>query len=654
MSPDAARSKRIIIVFVLLALAILIRGRDLGRWCFTTDEFYLYRAESSILEHGVPRFPGGGYYARGIGLQYLSVLPVLAFPKPELAIRFLPFLFGVLSIPLFYRLCLRYLPDVGALLCTLVLLLSSWHVEMSRFGRFYAPFQALFLLFLFFYLSGYWENNRLHQRISWGIAFTAPFVYEGAIFLPLLLAAALLQEDSPASWRGAEILAVSLAIGVVCFLLFGIEYRNVGVTNALPPEIQIAGPGPKGRLGPILIPSLGLVPLLWTHKGLMLFYILIAGAGVAIVRDQFRYSPAFWPNAAAALCVLFPLVHQFALAGGVGAILLIGRDDIRECFRRRWIAWAVYLLAALAFWFVTAMLFGNRNQVLHELIGYPPFKEALLIPFSRSVPIWGLLVMAAIGASTLRHIWAGDDKPGRSLSVALLLCLLAFPFFHTPYRHTRYVFFLLPLVLLVAFREFDALARAVAGRLPSISPKRAGAAAAMVPFFLFFGSDDFHWDHLRAVSAAEANFRTGRYSQYEHHWQERFDYETPAVAVNKLYRTGDQVVIDSIPFSTYLSTPYVFYSSPNTRWYHAFSRNAGREEIWTGHPMISKLPVLGGMAPIEPERNLWLIATDWIGGVRVEDLAREYGLSLRLRHEGIDGRFKVWQLQREKRERAHP
>jgi hypothetical protein len=654
MSPAAVRPERIIIVFVLLALAILIRGRDLGRWCFTTDEFYLYRAESSIVENGVPRFPGGGYYVRGIGLQYLSTLPVLAFPKPELGIRFLPFLFGVLSIPLFYRLCLRYLPDVGALLCTLVLLLSSWHVEMSRFGRFYAPFQVLFLLFLFFYLSGYWENNRLHQRISWGIAFIAPFVYEGAIFLPLLLAAGLLQEDSPASRRGAEILVVALAIGVLCYLLFGIEYRNVGVTNTLPPEIQNAGPGFKGWLSPVVTPSLGLVPLLWTHKGLMLFYILIAGAGAGIVRDQVRYSRAFWPNAAAALCVLLPLVHQFALAGGVGAILLIGRNDIRVSFRRRWIAWAVYLLAALAFWFAAAMLFGDRNRILHELIGYPPFKEALLIPFSRSVPIWGLLAMGAIGASILRHIGSIDDKPGRSLPVALLVCLVAFPFFHTPYHHTRYVFFLLPLVLLISFREFDVLAHAVARRLPSISPKRAGVAAAMVPFFLFFGSDDFHWGHLRAVSAAEVNFRTGRYSQYEHHWQERFDYETPAVAVNKLYRTGDQVVIDSIPFSKYLSTPYVFYSSPNTPWYRAYSRNAGKEEIWTGHPMISKLPVLAGIAPIEPERNLWLIAQDKIGGVRVEDLAREYGISLRLRYEGIDGRFKVWQLQRENGGRAHP
>ena len=144
-----------VIPVTLGILALLIRAPGLGKWCITMDEFYYAQPVSFILEKGVPELPGGGYYTRGILLQYLTALPVMVFENWELAIRLLPLLFGSLTIPLFYILCKLFIPTIPSFFASIIILLSSWHIEFSRFARFYAPFQFLFLLFLFLFYKGY-------------------------------------------------------------------------------------------------------------------------------------------------------------------------------------------------------------------------------------------------------------------------------------------------------------------------------------------------------------------------------------------------------------------------------------------------------------------------------------------------------------------
>jgi len=87
--------------FAALALAVAaaaVRAPGLGRWCYTVDEFYFSQSVGFILDHGIPRFPTGGYYTRGLLLQYLSAVPALVLGQSEFTDRLVPLLFGIAGV----------------------------------------------------------------------------------------------------------------------------------------------------------------------------------------------------------------------------------------------------------------------------------------------------------------------------------------------------------------------------------------------------------------------------------------------------------------------------------------------------------------------------------------------------------------------------
>lgn len=82
---------------------------------------------------------------------YLSVLPVKLFGLNEFAVRFASALFGTLTVLITYYLTLRIFPKIKsvAILSTLIMALSPWHIMLSR-----ASFEAN--VATFFIVSGVW------------------------------------------------------------------------------------------------------------------------------------------------------------------------------------------------------------------------------------------------------------------------------------------------------------------------------------------------------------------------------------------------------------------------------------------------------------------------------------------------------------------
>ena len=71
------------------------------------------------------------------------------------------------------------------LLAVAVLALSVWEVEIGRFGRMYAPFQALFLWYVVFFIQ-YVVDSRRRAVIPMLVLSALGFaVWEGGIFLVL-------------------------------------------------------------------------------------------------------------------------------------------------------------------------------------------------------------------------------------------------------------------------------------------------------------------------------------------------------------------------------------------------------------------------------------------------------------------------------------
>jgi hypothetical protein len=223
----------------------------------------------------------------------------------------------------------------------------------------------------------------------------------------------------------------------------------------------------------------------------------------------------------------------------------------------------------------------------------------------------------------------------------------------TPYASTRYSFFLLPVVLLIAFIEAAALMTWVSQRLPRSLPETSLRSLAFLPFVFFLLTEEFNFRHVLNVSSAEANFRMGPYKELANHWYGRRDFEGPARFVNRTYTHGDVVVVDYVPSSAYLAVPFMNYISVESQRFKDVARQGGTEEAWTGRPLVYELDALLALVPSSPQSSLWLIAVqDGSGGGGFKDMgvlvnsARANGIHAEPVFDGIDKRIGVWRLNR--------
>ena len=59
------------IISFSVIIGIYIRFNGLGKWPLALDEYYIIQSVENILKHGLPQFANGGYYVRGILMQYM-------------------------------------------------------------------------------------------------------------------------------------------------------------------------------------------------------------------------------------------------------------------------------------------------------------------------------------------------------------------------------------------------------------------------------------------------------------------------------------------------------------------------------------------------------------------------------------------------------
>jgi len=122
-------------VTVSLAAGIYFRFVAIGEWPLATDEYFVYRSIAFILDSGLPEFPCGGFYTRGLIYQYVTA-PLLSFGlAPEVALRTITALSSLILLPAAYLLSVRLGGRRIAYAVLIVLCLSAWEVEMARFGR---------------------------------------------------------------------------------------------------------------------------------------------------------------------------------------------------------------------------------------------------------------------------------------------------------------------------------------------------------------------------------------------------------------------------------------------------------------------------------------------------------------------------------------
>jgi uncharacterized membrane protein len=133
----------------IIVIAALLRFYGLDRQSLWYDEFAettgFYR--QFLIEYKIPR-----PYTPPLNLFFIYSMTRM-FPGSDFAIRFVPFIFGLLSIPLFFLLAKHLFNEKIGLTASFLLAISPFHIWYSQDIRMYALQWMLALMSLIFFLS---------------------------------------------------------------------------------------------------------------------------------------------------------------------------------------------------------------------------------------------------------------------------------------------------------------------------------------------------------------------------------------------------------------------------------------------------------------------------------------------------------------------
>ncbi|GAH23688.1 unnamed protein product, partial [marine sediment metagenome] len=142
--------------------------------------------------NGYPLLPSGNIMFHNIASAYFKSIPILLFGDNEFAHRFLSASLGVLIIPLVFLLIKKLTNKYIALVSAIILAINTWQIEFSREARYYSEFQFFYILTIYFFYKGFFEDKRIYKILAVIFIFiTTQIVTIGMtlifLFIPLLI-----------------------------------------------------------------------------------------------------------------------------------------------------------------------------------------------------------------------------------------------------------------------------------------------------------------------------------------------------------------------------------------------------------------------------------------------------------------------------------
>ncbi|HEX4241915.1 MAG TPA: glycosyltransferase family 39 protein [Steroidobacteraceae bacterium] len=601
------------VVPAALAFGIYGRFKGLGTWPLGVDEFYMSRSIDHVLSTGLPRFPCGGYYSRGILFQYLTAALRTAGLSAELAGRLLAALGSIAVLPAAFLLARRIKGPLSGWLTVAILCASVWEIEMARFGRMYAPFQAVFCWYLVCYLR-YVDDGR-RKAFIWMIAlsFVGVLTWEGGSLLGVATVLAIVQSHERGRLRRADWGRLALAL-VVLALLYAATRDLRGPAGA---EIGGEPSAPEGAHGIGLWISAIRAHIVWAGAFVLPLAMSVPALRFIVLQRGRWLAAAGW-----LIAVLAALAHAFPAAAGVLALMwLAGLTEWTELrsagARPLWIA----LAAALVFWAACDLATGTS---LRSLIDMPDLFERIAHPWGRAMPMMTVAVTLAVVYWFIRWARAPGETPPvvRPLLALLLLLTLAVGAIPTERIETRYTFFLYPLLIALGVSALlDLGARTLRRRTgapsaalsaaptagqpaaPSAAPTAGQPAAphmgeapsrfvtggfliALLPLVCFALTEDLQLRHVAHIDSAAANYRIGLKPARADHYYPRNDMRGVAAWLSAHVRPGD-VVVSGIPnLDAYYPSFDFFYLDEDDNRYDAYVCADSRTDRWTNRPVL--------------------------------------------------------------------
>ena len=585
-----------------LAVGIFARCKGLRAAPLAVDEYFIVRSTQNLLHHGWPAFDCGGVYSRGLLLQYLAVLLDLLGLPPGVTPRLISAACGLLALPAAFIIGRRVHGVTVGSLAVVVLALSVWETEMARFGRMYAPFQAVFLWYLVCFLRRAVDQDRRADGPMIALTLLGTLIWEGGVFLALanFLPPFLQNRAATLSRRDWTGLLKFVPVLVISYWFVTSDFRMFGNESALPPDYD---PAAADTLGNPLGSNTALWAALVTHPLWCALALLPLAASASAARALWRQAAPFSMTAGLAAALAAAAAHQFVVAVAVLLLLPLFRFSTwpqltSRAARRVYVALGVWL----AFWLGVICATWQRPvdaapsktvlSFLFPLISWPDLADQILKPWAGAVPVLGaglLLLLAAGFVRVLRR-----DEPGVSAEravLALFFCLLlAACASDTPRHETRYIFFLYPVAVVVALTSVASLVECFA------APRSAALVTSVVALGAFMLSEDFDLRHLLTIDQPASIFRSDLTPAQQAHlvWRNN----TPALAQWLGQHTagkGDVVISAYQSLDYYAANVAYFYVDRSDFNFESYSCRHGTVERWSNLPLLQSVPAVAAV-----------------------------------------------------------
>ena len=618
------------------------RFKGIGIWPLGVDEFYISRSIDNVMRTGLPQFPCGGYYTRGVLYQYVVALLRLWGLPAEFAGRLVAAVSSFLVLPAAYLVGRRIHGRTVGALAVIVLAVSIWEIEMARFGRMYAPFQAVFAWYLVFFLRYTLDRNRRALTAMVALSVLGILTWEGGVFIGLVNLLPPFIHHKNGRLRRPDWLYLAGMLLLLCLLVLATRDLRGFATAPL----QVAGPDDADQ-GALELSSF----LVTWRNGWWWFALSLVPLALAVANLRWIWSLRGRWLAACGLAIVLAgaLLHQFfAAAASLLLLLLLGLVDWREltvpAARLFWLA----ILASAAFWLAFCALSGvwsadlvaaatvpnKLMAVAQHMLGLPNVLEEVVRPWGRVLPLLGIGLLLALCAMVVRTIRRRESCTVASvLLIVLIMLLLGVSAIPTDRVETRYTFFLYPLAITLAIVAIAIWSEEWLGAGP-----KALLATGLASLALFGLSEDFQPQHLAHIDSAAVTFRIGMPPTLADHYYQRSDTRGAAHWLTANVHDGD-IVANSVPNidQYYHQTDFFFLDAADPR-YETYVCRDGTEDRWTQRPLLYTLDALG--AKLAPSHRVFLIIySDQTHTILNE--AQAHGWAARAAWSSVDGGLDV-------------
>ncbi|MEX0729867.1 MAG: hypothetical protein WD057_03725 [Aquisalimonadaceae bacterium] len=568
------------LVVLAFMAGIYFRLIGLGTWPLSVDEFYIAQSVEFILKTGVPEFPCGGYYLRGITYQYLAVPFVAMGVSSELTLRGLSVVASLAVIPAAFFITRDAAGRRIAFLVLIVLLLSTWQIEMARFGRMYAPFQAIFIWHI--YHLYFLITRTEYHRWKWIIALTVIglLTWEGGIFLAVLNFLPFFIKQFRTSWIWISISTLVL-IGSIWFSQT--DFRFIAAQASAMSGME----GTSRRSLSNLIPSTDHIALaLSTWSGTVfvtLCLLALSYAAWKLLADRALPHMLQLGMLCGSLLVFSGHVMFAAiLFGGIMVSGWLGSEEVR----RRSVQTNLTVNTFLTVGWIAFLILSFEYSLpasIRRLINMPDIISAIIQPMYQVLPDIAIFLALSYVVGSILVLYHGFERE-KCLGVLLCLCLISLTLvalIPTPVNETRYFFFSYPLFIITAVA---ALSRTALSFAPWSAPMQKWLLTLPA---LFLISSDFDFQHLRAIDSYEANFRVGYSDILTRHYYARYDHAGPADFLRHSATEDDTILSTITPINIYADRLDAIYLDRSDPRYRNQACEGKQREIWTGSQLLS-------------------------------------------------------------------